>query len=76
MSNDVTIPQLPNNASPPLTSLIAISNASVSQHTSLGNVLSQITSNAIINNNGISTISNNAVSNAKIAANTVTTPII
>ena len=76
MSNKVTIPQLPNNTSPLLTSLIEISNANVSQHTSLGNVLSQITGDALISINGVITISNNAITNAKIAANAVTTPKI
>jgi hypothetical protein len=76
MSEEVTIPQLPNNTSPLLTSLIEISNADVSQHTSLGNVLSQITGDALISINGVITISNNAITNAKIAANAVTTPKI
>ena len=76
MSNEVTIPQLPNNVSPLLTSLIEISNADVSQHTSLGNVLSQITGDALISINGVITITNNAITNAKIAADAVTTPKI
>ena len=74
MSTEVTIPQLPNNTSPPLTSLIELANANVSQHTSLGNVFRQITGDALISINGVITISNNAITNAKIAANPVTTP--
>ena len=58
MSNVVTIPQLPNNASPPLTSLIELANADVSHHTSLGNVFSQMTSDAQIVINGVITITN------------------
>ena len=76
MANEVTIPQLPNSVSPPLTSLTEISTADVSQHTSLGNVFRQITGDALISINGVITISNGIVNNAKIAANAVTTPKI
>ena len=71
MSNEVTIPPLPNNASPPLTSLIELSNADVSQHTSLGNVLRQFTGDPLISINGVILISNNAVINVKVAVNVV-----
>ena len=74
MSNEVTIPQLPNNASQPITSLIELSNADVSQHTSLGNVFSHITVHALISINVVITILNGIVNNAKIAANADTKP--
>ena len=75
MSN-VTIPQLPPNAAPPLTSLIELSNANLSQHTSLGNVLNQVSGDATITIAGVLTISNDAITTVKILDDAVTTPKI
>ena len=74
MSNVGPSTQLPNNASPPLTPLIEISNADVSQHTSLRKVVRQNNGYTLISINGLITYTNNAITNANIAAYALTTP--
>lgn len=70
--SQITIPGLPNNPAPPLTSLIELSNANVSENTSLGNVLNQVSGDATITIAGVLTVSNDAITTAKIIDDAVT----